>query len=430
MNPNHTMSHRNTKTATAAALLATAAAVTVWAAIQANSPPTAQAAPQAPARATATISRTTLSSQITLDATLGYTGTYSVDYPTGAANSSNPNNADGSGTSNDGDDGNSNSGGSGGSGSSSSGNSSSGHGSSNASQPPEVFTKLPEVGQVVTPGHGLYSVNGTPTVLLSGHTPAWRTLTEGVTGPDAQELNADLVALGDATRSQLDPNSDDFGTATAAAVKKLQADLGADQTGSLTLGQVVFLPSALRITDVAATLGSSAQSGTQVLQATSTTRLVTATLDAAQISEIKPGDKATITLPDNHTTPGMVSSIGTVATSPSGGSSGGSGSSGPPTVQVDITPTDPSATGTVDQAPVQVGVTTDTARSVLAVPVVALVTTASRHPAVEVTGKNALTHPIPVRVGLFDDDNGLVEISGTGLAAGQYVLLPAGAVLS
>jgi peptidoglycan hydrolase-like protein with peptidoglycan-binding domain len=58
------------------------------------------------------------------------------------------------------------------------------------------------------------------------------------------QLNADLVALGYATGAQLNPSSDYFGTVTATAVERLQAALGPPQTGSLTFGEVVFLPTA------------------------------------------------------------------------------------------------------------------------------------------------------------------------------------------
>jgi hypothetical protein len=38
---------------------------------------------------------------------------------------------------------------------------------------------LPRVGQVVSDGQTLFSVDAIPTVLLSGSAPAWRTLTQG-----------------------------------------------------------------------------------------------------------------------------------------------------------------------------------------------------------------------------------------------------------
>src|ERR1700716_3192761 len=115
-----------------------------------------------------------------------------------------------------------------------------------------MYTELPELCRVISQGHVLYRVNDRPVVLLRGSTPAYRTLSAGVSGPDVAELNADLVALGYATRAQLSPKSASFGPATTAAVMKLQAALGVTQNGALTLGQVVFEPSAVRVTSVAA----------------------------------------------------------------------------------------------------------------------------------------------------------------------------------
>jgi hypothetical protein len=281
------------------------------------------------------------------------------------------------------------------------------------------FTALPKVGEVVTQGQSLYWLNGTPVTLLYGSTPAWRTLTEGLSGPDVAQLNADLVSLGYATSAELG-SSNYFGSATATALKALQTHWGVSATGRLPLGQAVFLPGPARITSLAATLGTPAQAGSTVLQATSTTRQVTATIPATQVAQLHLGDPVSITLPDGQTTPGTVTSIGTTAT---GSSTSGSGSPTPPTINITITPTRPGATGVVDQAPVTVTVTTATVNNVLAVHVTALVTTTDGRPAVEV-GDGKPARFVPITVGLFDDANGLVEIHASGLHAGQPVLLP------
>ena len=166
-----------------------------------------------------------------------------------------------------------------------------------------------------------------PVVLLQGSTPAYRTLSEGATGPDVAELNRDLVALGYATRAQLSRTSAAFGAATTTAVRKLQAALGATQTGALALGQAVFEPTAVRVTSVSAQLGGRTQPGQTVMLATSTARQVQVALGASQQTEVAVGDKVTITLPNNQTTPGVVSSVGTVAICPSSSGSGGSNAS-------------------------------------------------------------------------------------------------------
>src|SRR6202011_6047993 len=93
-----------------------------------------------------------------------------------------------------------------------------------------------------------------------------------------------------------------------------------------------------------------------VLGISSTRRVVTIALDASQQSSIKVGDQVVITLPDNSTTPGHVSFVGTVATVPSGNGNGNGSSS--PTIEVDVTADHPAATGRLDQAPVDVSITT------------------------------------------------------------------------
>jgi hypothetical protein len=105
-----------------------------------------------------------------------------------------------------------------------------------------TYTELPTPGDVIRQGQAIYRVNNTPVVLLRGSIPAYRALSVGMAGPDVAELNADLVALGYATRAQISPRSASFGSATATAVEKLQAALGLSRTGTLPLGQAVFEP--------------------------------------------------------------------------------------------------------------------------------------------------------------------------------------------
>jgi hypothetical protein len=299
-----------------------------------------------------------------------------------------------------------------------------------------TVTSLPAVGEVISQGHPLYRVNNRPVVLLHGSTPAYRTLSAGASGPDVAELNADLVALGYAAAARLHTSSAFFGPATTAALKKLQAAVGVARTGALPLGQAVFEPVALRVTSVTAQPGDSAQPGETVLQGTSTTREVQVALDASQETSMAAGNKVSITLPNNQTTPGVVSSVATVATCPSSSASGPGPSSAapgtdscssgsPPTITVDVAPSNPTATGTWDQAPVQVGITTDSVRGALVVPVTALLAQSSGGYAVEVAGTGSTdNHLVTVSLGLFDDADGLVQVTGSGLAAGQAVVVP------
>jgi HlyD family secretion protein len=163
------------------------------------------------------------------------------------------------------------------------------------------------------------------------------------------------------------PTSDTFDAATEYGVKKLQATLGVTENGTLALGQVVFLPAAARVTSVTSTLGAPIQAGQTVMAATSTTRQVSIALDADQQSEVAVGDHVMITLPNNQTTPGVISSVGTVAAAASSESSDSAA-----TVTVLVSPTDPAVTGSGDQVPVEVSVTTKAVSNALVVPVDAL----------------------------------------------------------
>jgi hypothetical protein len=282
-----------------------------------------------------------------------------------------------------------------------------------------TLTWLPSAGQVIRQGRALYRVdNGSPVVLLYGRVPAWRSLGEGLTGADVSQLNHDLVALGDAARSEISaPGWDYFSWETAYGVQKLEEHLGVSSPpGSLPLGQVVFEPEAIRVSQVTGSLGGPA--GGLVLAATSDRHQVSIPLDASQQSQVKAGDAVTITLPDGTTTRGMVSAVGTVAVT------SGSGGSPTTTIPVQVKLTDPRAAGTLDQAPVTVNITTGTAPNALAVPVTALLAQSSGGYVVEVVGAGGTRRYVPVRPGLFDDASGLVQVSGA-LTPGQRVVVAA-----
>jgi hypothetical protein len=284
-----------------------------------------------------------------------------------------------------------------------------------------TLTSLPSAGQVIRQGQVLYKTgNGSPVVLLYGAVPGWRAMSAGTTGADVSQLNHDLVRLGDADSADIAALGwDYFSWETRAGVENLQSGLGVPSpSGSLSLGQVVFEPTALRISQVTGSLGGPASG--PVLKATSDEHVVTISLDAAQQSEVRAGDKVTVTLPDGKATPGTVGAVGTVATASSG--SGGSGST--PTIPVTVKLTHPRAAGSLDLAPVTVNITTGSAKNVLAVPVGALLAQSPGGSAVEVLGAGNTRRLVAVTPGLFDDADGLVQVTGA-LRPGQRVVVPA-----
>jgi hypothetical protein len=287
------------------------------------------------------------------------------------------------------------------------------------------FTMLPTPGRVVRRGQALYAIDGQPTLLLYGSSPAWRAFRPGMSaGDDVAALNANLRALGYGS-----PSDDRFTSATGRAIAALQATHGLARTGALAFGSVAFEPGAVRVTTVTPTVGQAVVPG-PVLTVSSTRPDVSIQLDAAQQSEVKVGDRVTVTLPDNSTTPGVVSSVGKVATTPTstdqgGGGGGGNGGSSSPTIEVDVRLLHPAAAGSLDQAPVEVNITTASVADALSVPVNALLALAGGGYAVEVVEPGGTHQLVAVTPGLFDDAAGLVQVSGSGLAAGQRVVVPA-----
>jgi hypothetical protein len=282
-----------------------------------------------------------------------------------------------------------------------------------------ALTRLPLAGQVIRQGQVLYRVdNGSPVVLLYGSVPAWRALGGGVTGADVAQLNHDLVRLGYAQGADIAAAGwDYYSPQTAYGVQQLEDHLGVSAPpGNLSLGQVVFEPAALRVAAVTGILGGPASG--PVLTATSDRHVVTIPLDVSQESQVKAGDRVTVTLPDGTTTPGVVSSVGAVATTSQ------SGGNAVTTIPVQVKLNDPKAAGALDQAPVTVNITTATARETLVVPVTALLARSSGGYEVEVAGPGDTRRYVPVRPGVFDDNSGLVQVTGA-LAPGQRVVAAA-----
>ena len=332
-----------------------------WAAGAFRSPDSTGTGPGAPPPATQAVIQENLSSQVPVTATLGYADSYTVR-------------GQGGGT----------------------------------------LTWLPSAGRVIRQGQVLYRVdNASPVVLLYGPVPAWRTLDEGLTGADVTQLNHDLVALGYASSSDISMLGwDYFSWETKVGVDALQSAAGiSSPSGSLAVRSVVFEPRAIRVTSLLGSLGNPAAG--PLLSATSDQHVVSIALNTSDESEVAVEDTVSITLPDGASTPGKISSVGTVAS--------GSGSSA--TIPVTVTLTDPSAAGNLDEVPVTAEITAESVSNVLAVPVGALLAQSPGRYAVEVTGPDNTRRLVPVAVGLFDDSSSLVQVTGN-LTPGQLVVVP------
>ena len=290
----------------------------------------------------------------------------------------------------------------------------SGGGSGGASP---TYTYLPQVGHVVRRGQELFAIDGQESILFYGNVTPWRAFMPGMSpGPDVAALNTNLDALGYGK----DLGGDSFTAATEGAVKAFQSADQMPVTGQIALGSVLFEPGTVEVNSVTPTLGSSPSAGQAVLQVTLTARQVQIALDASQQSDVAVGDAVSIVMPDNSTTPGVVSYVGTIATTPSSQNGG----SGTPTINVNVTPLDPAATGNLDDLPVNVWITEASVPSAYVVQVDALVALSGGGYALEVAPAHGAHYLEAVSLGLFDDADGLVQVTGAGVQAGQRIVVP------
>jgi hypothetical protein len=140
---------------------------------------------------------------------------------------------------------------------------------------------------------------------------------------------------------------------------------------------------------------------------------VTIALDVADQHLVKKGTKVTVELPNGTTVPGVVTSVGKVATE-NAAEEGGS-----TTIEVVVSVRDNQKLRTYDTAPVEVTIVSAQRKNVLAVPVNALLALSEGGYGVQVV-EGPATRYVAVRTGMFAD--GKVEV--TGVDEGATVVVP------
>jgi len=289
---------------------------------------------------------------------------------------------------------------------------------------PGILTATAEPGSKVERGGILYRVADSPVRLLYGSIPAYRDFAAGMAdGPDVRQLEQNLVALGMDPLGQIKVD-DHFTASTGVAIRRWESSWGvpsAQRTGTLRFGQVVFLPSELRIGQVMTDVGKAAMPDQPVLAATSTARVVTAQVTADRQGSVKVGDEVMVTLPGTAPLKGTVLRTGRVATSQDNGN-GNEGNGRPlsATITIVIGVTVPAGSPDLDQAPVQLSIAGSTKQNVLLVPVAALLAKPGGGYRVRLVSGAY----VDVQPGLFDESTSKVEVSGD-LKVGDLVEVPA-----
>ena len=142
-------------------------------------------------------------------------------------------------------------------------------------------TSIVDEGTLIEAGDVLYEVNLVPVVVLVGDIPAYRSFTSGLDdGADIRQLEQSLADAG------YDPDGDmtiddEFTAATEDAIERLQEAIGAEETGELLLGEVVFSPT--EVSFVARTLVSVADQVTVGQPIVSTSQPISGTVTALPV---------------------------------------------------------------------------------------------------------------------------------------------------
>jgi peptidoglycan hydrolase-like protein with peptidoglycan-binding domain len=256
---------------------------------------------------------------------------------------------------------------------------------------------------------------------VSKGTPVIVVRTQRVTGgelaadSDTPSSAADVLQLQEAlTRLGYKVPTDGIvGEETTAAIKAWQADIGAEADGVVDLGEVIFLPQPVRVTEASLTIGSPVNDGSAVLATSSSSSVVLVDLPADDQDLLAVGLELIVEMPDGTEVPAIVTDISGIAVR---------NAAGDVVFETTIELIDATVGADLDQAPVDVLVVTDSRSQVLAVPVTALLALAEGGYAVEVEAAGGSVRLVGVEPGLYAD--GWVEVTTEGLAAGDLVVVP------
>jgi peptidoglycan hydrolase-like protein with peptidoglycan-binding domain len=278
--------------------------------------------------------------------------------------------------------------------------------------PQKFITALPDVGTIIKPGEALAEINGVATpYLFTGKRPAWRNFASGMNdGADVQQLEETLVALGVTT---LTPDQT-FDDKTTTAIKAWQNKIGATEDGVLSSSEIIFAPTAVRISGQQASVGDAA-SGAALL-VTGITQVVSVSLDTSKAALAKVGEEVSVELADGSAVAGKITYVATTATT-----SQGQGQNAQSTTSIAVTVTLEKTIDAGDNTPVTVKLSSNTAVGVIAVPVKSLIALAEGGFAVE-RQRGSTQQLVGVTPGVFA--GGWVEVKGE-VQVGDKVVVPA-----
>lgn len=157
-------------------------------------------------------------------------------------------------------------------------------------------------GDIVATGTTVATIDLEPVVVATGQVPMFRTLRDGVVGPDVRQLQDLLVAGGYLAQ----PADGAFGPETTAATGAWQAAIGAPVTGEVAPGSVVFVPSLPTRMRVVAAVGDRLSSDSDLAWLLEDAPRFQATVEAGRRGDLATGDVITIDVPDGSAWTGVL----------------------------------------------------------------------------------------------------------------------------
>lgn len=275
-----------------------------------------------------------------------------------------------------------------------------------------TVTRVAEQGATVGRGVELFRVDERPAVLLAGTVPMYRDLGPGDVGADVAQLEANLAELGHRGFAV----DDTYDWATAAAVRTWQASAGAEPTGRVARGAVVFGPERGQVDMLRAEAGNVVGPGAPVLDIAGTAQVVDLEIGMGDRERLAVGTRVTVRPPGGGEIPGTVRRAAAAETGPDPTSEEG----GPaePVLRVEVGLRE-NAPAELLGATVEVVVAVDERADVLLVPVTALLAVAEGGYGLEVVADDGTTSIVPVDTGLFAE--GEVEVASPDIAEGTVV---------
>lgn len=281
-----------------------------------------------------------------------------------------------------------------------------------------TVTSAPSGGAELRPGATLLRIDDRPVTILRGALPAWRAFAPGMAdGADVRQLEQALRDAG------YGPGwiDDHFTDVTESAVKRWQKDIGADPTGTVPLGAVVFLPADARVGSSKVAAGDLIAAGDDVATLAQLHRVVEASVPTSGSAGVAVGQSATVALSDGKSVPGKIASVG--AAPPGGSDDDGerADEGAAKSTRVVVTLEDAAAVdGVADGTDVRVDITTPGITDSVVVPVSAVMATGGERYGVQVL-RSGVVRDRKVELGTVAD--GFVAITG-GLSAGERVVVP------